>query len=48
MASDILYVPSTSVPVECLFSQAGNVLTEKRNRFLPDTAKVLMCLKSWL
>ena len=48
MAQDYLSIPSTSAPVERLFSQSGNVITSERNRLSSDTIRAIMCLKSWL
>lgn len=47
LARDWLAVPASSVPCESLFSIAGNTITANRNRLSPDTAKALLCLKSW-
>jgi len=32
MAKDFLCIQATSVPVECIFSQAGDLISKKRNR----------------
>jgi hypothetical protein len=48
MARDWLAVVATSVPCESVFSIAGNTITRNRNRLNPETAKALLCLKSWL
>jgi hypothetical protein len=48
MARDWLAVVATSVPCESLFSIAGNTITRNRNWLDPETAKVVLCLKSWL
>jgi hypothetical protein len=45
---DYLSIPSTSVPVEQLFSQSGNVITPERNKLGSNTIRATMCLKSWL
>ncbi len=47
MAKDYLTIQSSSVPSENLFSGAGNVITDSRNRLSSDTAQCLVCLKSW-
>lgn len=47
IARDWLAVPASSVPCEQLFSQAGNTITKNRNRLSPETAQILLCLKSW-
>ena len=48
MARDFLAIPATSVPVEQILSQAGDLITKKRNRLLPKSIKEIMCLNSWL
>jgi hypothetical protein len=48
MACDWLAVVATSVPCESVFSIAGNTITRSRNRLDPETAKALLCLKSWM
>ena len=47
MARDYLAVPATSCPSERLFSAAGNVISSTRSRLNPETARALLCLKSW-
>ena len=47
MARDYLAIPATSVPIEQVFSQAGNLITKKRNRLGQQTIKEIMCLNSW-
>jgi hypothetical protein len=47
MARDWLAIPASSVPCEQLFSLAGNTVTKNRNCLNPETAQVLLCLKSW-
>jgi len=47
MARDYLCIQGTSTSVERLFSAAGNVITEKRNRIGAQTASALLCLGSW-
>ena len=45
LARKYLAPPSTSVASECLFSTAGDIYHEKRNRLAPDRAKSLMFVK---
>jgi len=40
-----LSAPSTSVPSERLFSAAGIVYTDRRNRLLPERAEMLLFIK---
>ncbi|RUO95668.1 ribonuclease H-like domain-containing protein, partial [Jimgerdemannia flammicorona] len=47
MARDWLAITASSVPCESLFSIAGNTITANRNRLHPETARALLCLKSW-
>ena len=47
MASDYLAIPATSVPVERLFSEAGLLITERRNHLNVDTIRSCVCLDSW-
>ncbi|CAG8823776.1 22005_t:CDS:2, partial [Cetraspora pellucida] len=42
---EYLAIPETSVSSEHLFSDAGNVITDKRNRLLPNTVHDLLFLK---
>jgi hypothetical protein len=48
MARDFLAIPASSVPSEQLFSQAGDVITKKRNRLLEQSSSAVLLLKSWL
>jgi hypothetical protein len=48
MAKDLLCIPATSVPVECIFSQAGDLISKKRNRLSPETIQKVICLNSWV
>jgi hAT family C-terminal dimerisation region len=48
MARHYFAIPATSVPVEQVFSGAGNVATDKRNRLSSDTMQFILCIKSWL
>lgn len=47
MARDYGSILATSVPSESVFSIAGLILTKRRNRLVPATMEILMCLKSW-
>ena len=44
LARKYLAIPATSVPCERVFSTAGNVMTEKRNRLDPHRASHLIFL----
>ena len=46
MARKVLTPPPISTVVERLFSTAANILTEKRNRLLPQNVEKLLFLKS--
>jgi hypothetical protein len=48
IARDYLPIQATSVASEQAFSVAGNAITKTRNRLSPDTARVCLCLKSWM
>jgi len=51
LARRYLAIPATSVPCERLFSTAGNIVTQKRNRLSSDTAARLVFLhqnREWL
>jgi hypothetical protein len=48
MARDFLAIPASSVPSEQLFSQAGDVITKKRNPLLDQSSSAVLLLKSWL
>jgi hypothetical protein len=45
MAADYFAVPATSVPSEQVFSQAGDLISKKRNSMAAATAETLLCLK---
>ena len=44
LALNVLFIPATSVPSERLFSTAGQIITERRNRLLPEHAEKLIFL----
>ncbi len=48
MARDYLAIPASSVPSEQAFSEAGDILSKRRNRIEGETMGAIMCLKSWL
>jgi hypothetical protein len=48
MARDYLTIQATSVASEKAFSIAGNAITKKRSRLLPETVRASLCVKSWM
>jgi hypothetical protein len=48
MARDYLAVPASSVPAERLFSRAGDVVTQKRNRLLDTATKHILLVENWI
>ena len=48
MARDFFSMQATSVPCERLFSKAGMIITKERNRLDSESAKISLCLNSWL
>jgi hypothetical protein len=48
MAKDYLAIQATSVSCEQAFSIAGLTISKVRNRLNPETARALLCLKSWI
>ena len=48
VAKQHLNVPATSVPVERLFSSAGEILSKNHSSLPPKNANMLLCLHSWL
>ena len=44
LAFNVLFTPATSVPSERLFSTAGEIITERRNRLLSEHAETLIFL----
>ena len=46
VALSYLIVPAASVPSERIFSKAGDLISEKRNRFLPENVNKLLVLGS--
>ena len=48
LAKNYLCIPSTSVPVEPLFSAPGELVSKKRNCLKPDIVNMLLSLSCWL
>lgn len=48
LAKKILSVPASSAASERVFSVAGNIITEKRNRLGPKTVNNILFLNSYL
>lgn len=48
MAKDYFSISVSTVSVESLFSQAGEVITDRRNRLSNSVVQQIMCLRSWL
>jgi hAT family protein/uncharacterized protein DUF4413 len=48
MSRDYLSIQATSVACEQAFSVAGNTITKTRNRLDPETARSILCAKSWI
>ena len=46
LAKNKLFVPATSVPSERLFSKAGTIITDRRNRLKPSNAEKLIFLSN--
>lgn len=46
LSRSFLSAPPTSVPSECIFSIAGDVLSEHRSRLLPERAEMLILMKA--
>lgn len=46
MAKDYLAIPAMSAPSESLFSQVGDIVSDKRNRLSSTSIKILAILKS--
>ena len=45
LAEYYLTPPATSVDVECLFSTAGDILTQERNKLNPQNAAKILFLR---
>ena len=48
IARDYLSIQATSVALEQAFSIAGQTISEVKNRLDGETARVILCLKSWI
>ena len=48
IAKDYLIIQATSVAAEQAFSVAGNAITQTRNKLDPESARAILCLKSWI
>ena len=48
IARDYLSIQATSVASEQAFSIAGQTISDVRNRLDGETARVILCLKSWI
>ena len=48
LSRDYLSIQATSVACEQAFSVAGNTITKTRNRLDPETARSILCAKSWI
>jgi len=48
MARDYLSIPATSVSCEEMFSEAGDIITKKRNNLSSKLIEEIMCLDSWI
>jgi hypothetical protein len=48
VARDYLCIQATSVASEQAFSVAGQTISPLRNRLDAETARVTLCLKSWI
>jgi hAT family protein len=47
MAFDLLGIPASSSECERTFSDAGEVVTKRRNRLAADVIGACLCLKQW-
>jgi hypothetical protein len=47
MAVDLLTIPAMSAEVERVFSQAGLMVSDRRNRLKKDVIEACQCLRYW-
>ena len=47
MALDIYGIPPTEADNERLYSNAGDMVTKKRNRLAANTIGAVQCLRQW-
>jgi hypothetical protein len=47
MARDFQAISVISLPLERVFSYAGNLITKKRTRIASENIRYMLCLRSW-